>query len=498
MGVLQDIKAIRDKALSVHETRSMGHYELTRDAKNNLLVTWGDGYQVRLPVIDFRPYQLEARDVLVNAESKRLLVQWPRRSGKEVTTWNIIIDFAISEPGMYIMAYPTNVRARKILWEGAMLNKNTGSSIKFIEMIPRRLLARKPNDADMTIHLTNGSLIWVVGCDIDPDKLRGTNPRGIVFSELAFSDPKVLYNMMPVLRQNEGWLFGQSTYDGMNHFYWMLTKNKADPLWFCREENINTLVDEDGKPYITDADVDEDRRAGMPEYLIQQEYYGNVQINEETKYFAIAINEVHKAERIIKKHYLPNKPVYSFYDIGVHDYTAITLVQFESRSGKLWPNVVGYIENNNRPLAFYVSEIRSFCNARNLTHKAHYIPHDGANRSFGDGLKTTQDYLTEMGEMAFIVKRPSSHKVAIEAIRQKLYMTTFNEENTGRLIDCLSNYEKEFDDKMGMFKDKPVHDWSSHGVKSFQTLVLALESELIVEVSYDVIYYDQINYEEKL
>ncbi len=491
MSALQEIKALRDKALTYHHQKSLSDYDLTRDEYNNLQINWPDGYEVRIPVINYRPYQREVRDVLLSKSSKRILVEWPRRAGKEVTTWNLIIDFAVSEPGMYLMVYPTNVRARKILWEGAMLDLNTGQSIKFVEMIPKRLLARKPNDADMTIHLTNGSLIWVVGCDIDPEKLRGTNPRGIVYCELAFSDPKVLYSMMPVLRQNGGWLFGQSTYNGMNHFYWMLKKNQDDPLWFCREENINSLVDEEGKPYITDADVDEDRRGGMPEYLIQQEYYGNVQINEETKYFAIAINAVHQSERIIKGHYLPNRPVYAFYDIGVSDCTAITLVQFESRAGKLWPSVIGYIENNNRALAFYVGEIKMFCTMRNLVLKAHYLPHDGANRNFGDGLKTTQDYLFEMGETAYIVKRPSSHKVAIEGIRQTLYITTFNEENTQRLIDCISNFEKEFDVKMNKFKDHPKHDWSSHGVKSYQTLVLAIESELITEVSYDVIYYDQ-------
>ena len=44
---------------------------------------------------------------------------------------------------------------------------------------------------------------------------------------------------------------------------------------------------------------------------------------------------------------------------------------------------------------------------------------------------------------------------------------------------------------MGKFKDHPKHDWSSHGVKSYQTLALALDAELIAEVSYDVIYYNE-------
>jgi hypothetical protein len=184
MGILQDVKALRDKAMKAHEVTSMSAYDLSRDEQNNLRVDWGDGYSFRVPVIDFRPYQREARDTLVLGDKKRLIVQWPRRSGKEVTTWNIILDFAISDPGLYIMAYPTSVRARKILWEGAMLNKITGESVKFIDMLPKRLLSKNPNSADMSIHLTNGSLIWVVGCDIDPDKLRGTNPRGIVFPSL--------------------------------------------------------------------------------------------------------------------------------------------------------------------------------------------------------------------------------------------------------------------------------------------------------------------------
>jgi phage terminase large subunit len=482
---LSSVKTLRDKAFEFKKTMESNNFTFWRDEKYNLHLVLPENNVIRFPLINLRPYQQELQEVLFSGISKRIMVEWPRRAGKEVVTWNLIINAAIVDPGMYIISYPTNVRARKILWEGAALIE--GKSVKFLDMIPFFLIARKDHQA-MTIELINGSIIWLVGCDIDPQKLRGTNPRGMVFSELAFSDPRVMYTMLPIFRQNGGWLVGQSTYDGMNHFYWLIQNNKNDPAWFCREESIRTLLDENGKPYITDEDVEEDRRAGMPEYLIQQEYYGNVQINEETKYFAIAMNQIRESNRIIPKLYLPNKSVYAFYDIGVNDCTAITLAQFESRAGKLWPKVIGYIENNNRDLNFYLSEINAFCNRYNLSVRSHFVPHDGKNRNWGDGLKTAVDYFSDKGALAIAVKRPSAHRVAIESVRQKLYMTEFNEENTQRLIDCLSNYEKEFDDKMGRFKDTPVHDWSSHGVKSFQTLVLALEADLIAEICYDVVY----------
>ncbi len=483
---LKEARAIMEKANSLISNMEDSQYVWEHDDDFNLYFKMKKGELVKIPVIPLRPYQIELQKTLFGGFSKRILVEWPRRSGKEVVTWNIIVHAAIINPGMYIMTYPTNVRARKILWQGAALIN--GVSTRFLDMIPEKLLARKPNDAEMTIELINGSLIWVVGCDIDPGKLRGTNPLGMVLSELAFSDPRVMYTMLPVFRQNGGWLIGQSTYDGMNHFFHMIKNNKNDPLWFCREESILTLVDEAGNPYITEDDVNEDRRAGMPEYLIQQEYYGNVQINEETKYFAIAINKVYETGRIVPGLFIPNKKVYSFFDIGVNDCTAITLVQFESRGNQLWPTVIGYMENNNRDLRYYVDEINGFCARYNLPFAIHFIPHDGKNRNFNDGLKTTVDYLQEMGEKGMFVHRPSSHKTAIESIRQKLFMTNFNKDNTQRLIDCLSNYEKEYDEKLGRFKDSPVHDWSSHGVKSYQTMVLALEANLIVETTYDVVY----------
>jgi phage terminase large subunit len=485
--ILKQIRAKTDELAQRIEVLNDSRFKTYRDADANLVVLFEDGEINRIPFINLRPYQIEAQKKLFIEKILRHLLERPRRSGKEVESWNFILQGAIESPGLYMMVYPTNVRARAVLWDGAILMPNN-VSMKFLQMIPKRLIDTI-NNQEMKIKLINGSVIWVVGSDIDPDKLRGTNPRGIVYSEFAYQDPRVFYVMLPPLRQNGGWLIGQSTFDGMNHFYQLIEMNKDDPLWYCRVDSITTLVDENGNRYITDEMIEEDRRAGMPEYLIQQEYYGVVQINQETKYFAHAIKNIFENDRIIPELIIPQANVYSAFDIGINDCTAVILFQVKRVDNFLRPVVIGYIENNNRDLAYYVMEIRRQCARYNLPFKDHFFPHDGQKRDFNTG-KNTIDFMREMNENAFIVPRPTSKENAIEAMRRRLYFCEFNRENTQRLIDCLSNYSKEFDDKLGTYKNRPVHNWASHGVDAFQTMTLALDADMISDgIFYDVVYY---------
>jgi hypothetical protein len=484
---LKAARAIAADLLEKTSNMELSTYKTHRDDKGNLYIEYADGVLDRLPYIPFRPYQAEVAVKLFVELIRRFLLERPRRSGKEVESWNCIIQGAVEDPGLYMMVYPTNVRARAVLWDGSILMPD-GVSVKFLDMIPRRLLMSM-NNQEMKIKLVNGSVIWVVGSDIDPDKLRGTNPRGIVYAEFAFQDPRVCYVMMPALRQNGGWMLGQSTFDGMNHFYQMIQNNKDDPLWYCRVDSITNLVDENGNRYITDEMIEEDRRAGMPEYLIQQEYYGVVQVNQETKYFAHAIKNIFDNDKLITGLIIPTANVYAAWDLGINDCCAITLFQVWRKDGQVWPKVIGYIESNNRDLKYYVGLIRQFCNRYNLLLKDHFIPHDGQKRDFNTG-KNTIDFLAEMGEKGIIIPRPPSKENAIEAMRQKLYITEFNKENTQRLIDCLCNYSKEFDDKLGTYKNRPVHNWASHGVDSFQTMTLALDGGFLQDLGgyMDVVY----------
>jgi len=74
-------------------------------------------------------------------------------------------------------------------------------------------------------------------------------------------------------------------------------------------------------------------------------------------------------------------------------------------------------------------------------------------------------------------------------MRRMLYRTQFNKENTERLIDCLANYSKIFDEKNNIYKDHPLHDWTSHAVDAYQTMTLAIEHQFINEQT-KIIYYN--------
>ena len=456
-------------------------YSMRRDNKHNLILS-NTREVIKLPIFALRPYQAKAHYKLFIEGIKRFFLVRPRRAGKEVESWNMLIQGALQRPGLYMQIYPTNVRARIVLWEGS-ISFSDGRSMKFLDMLPKQLVS-KVNNQDMSLTLINGSIIRVMGSDIDPDKLRGVNVLGAVFSEYAFSDPRVLHILMPVFRQNNGWFMLQTTFNGMNHAYQYMQQVKNNPEWYCRIDSVESLVDENGDRYITDKMVNDDRMAGMPEFMIQQEYYSSVQLNQETLYFATEINYLYSEDRIVKNLILPGKRVRAFMDLGVRDPASITLVQMD-HSGN--PHLIGYMENNNKMFEYYVRWAESFCAKHGLFLDTIYSPHDGAKKDFGSG-KNIVDFGQDLGYRVMIVPRPVSKFNAIQSMRRMLYRCWFNKGHTARLIDCLANYSKSYDLKKGMYKEEPDHNWASHGVDSFQTMTLAIEGDMLNERPTEIIY----------
>lgn len=482
MGIQSLTRQLDD--LIAKEAIHLGNtYTPLRHPSGDLYVAFGNGDIYQFPHTPFRPYQKEIRDKLFVTKEKRFFyLVWPRRHGKEFTSWELILEAAVTDPGLYIMIYPTNVRGRMILWEGAILLEDK-TSVRFRDMLPRALRAKKDLDDDMVIRLVNGSIIWVLGSDIDPEKLRGVNCRGVVCSEYAYSDPRVRLILMPILRQNGGWMLLQTTYNGQNHAYRLMQELQGNPEWECRVENVISLVDEKGQRYVTDDMIAEERRSGMPEFLIQQEYYSVVTLNQETLFFGREMQVLRETGRLKPNLWQPDRLVRMHMDIGINDMAACILEQ-QGMDGA--PKIVAYKEDNNRTLEHYLRWAEAECIKRGLYFSELFLPHDGQKRDFNTG-KNSIDFAQDLGFKATIVPRPTSKFNAIQSVRRMLYRVEIDE-SCSRLVDCLSNYAKEYDAKRNIYKATPAHDWTSHGVDAFQTMTLAYEASMISNNTHDIVY----------
>lgn len=209
-----------------------------------------------------------------------------RRTGKDLLAWNNLIKESQKRVGTYWHVLPLLNQARKIIWTGS-----TRDGIPFLDFIPPPLIKSKRDD-DMSIRLTNGSLIQLVGAD-RIDSLMGSNPIGINLSEFALMKPSVWDYLSPILNENDGWATFITTPRGRNHafelFRSMVQAMKNGAPYFVQVLTVddtrktltdvkgNPILDKQGKkimvPVMPPEAIQEQRDLNIPEEIIQQEYY---------------------------------------------------------------------------------------------------------------------------------------------------------------------------------------------------------------------------------
>jgi hypothetical protein len=51
----------------------------------------------------------------------------------------------------------------------------------------------------------------------------------------------------------------------------------------------------------------------------------------------------------------------------------------------------------------------------------------------------------------------------------------FDSEKTARGLECLRQYRREWDEKLKVFRTRPLHDWTSHAADAFRYLAMGLD-----------------------
>jgi len=422
---------------------------------------------MRTQVIDL-PYKFKPRDYqlpllkALDRGVKRAFTLWHRRSGKDICLWNYIIRRAFEEKGLYYYLLPTYSQARKIIWDGM-----TNDGMKFLDYAPNAIV-KNTNSTEMKLELTNGSIVQLVGTD-DYDRIRGTNPRGCVFSEFAFHNPQAWDVIKPILKVNGGWGVFQTTPNGKNFAYDMYKMATELPDWFAQKLTIKDTG------ILTDEDIRKEKLEGMPDDMIAQEYFCEFSVGAFGSYYSSLLLDAEKEGRICNVPADPNVPVNLTLDLGKNDSTAIIFSQWIGKEIR----IVDAFEHTGESVAFYCKEL----DKRNYRYGVMYLPHD-AKAGRMESEKTIQQQFDDAGFRTEIVPKLEIND-GIQQLRKIFNRIWFDKTKCSQLLRSLENYHKEWDDVRKVFKNNPLHDWSSNFADSSRYLAVAYNEPIKYEEVYE-------------
>jgi len=194
----------------------------------------------------------------------------------------------------------------------------------------------------------------------------------------------------------------------------------------------------------------------------------------EGAYYANQLKDIYKDGRICEG--LENESeVNTAWDIGVGDSTAIW---FYRRVGNE-KHIIHYYENSGESLGHYIKYLEDVGESNGWSYGKHWAPHDINNREFASKGKTRKELAkegVEYGGVTYSINFDVTPKLGvddgIEMARQLLPYCIFFEKETEQGVKCLESYRKEWNDKLGCWRDSPLHDWSSHGADAFRYLAV--------------------------
>lgn len=185
---------------------------------------------------------------------------WHRRAGKDSTALNLTAREMFKRVGTYWHLFPEQSQSRKAIWNGI-----DRQGRRIIDQFLPPVVRRRMSSQEMLIETVNGSVWQMAGSD-NYDSLVGSNPVGVVFTEWALSNPEAWDYIRPILLENDGWALFISTPRGRNHAY------KTHRLAQGSDEWLDEILTYRDTGVLTDEDIEKERRNGMSENKIAQEY----------------------------------------------------------------------------------------------------------------------------------------------------------------------------------------------------------------------------------
>lgn len=375
-----------------------------------------------------------------------------RRAGKTVAAVNDLIEKAsynTRKNPRYGYIAPLYNQAKQIAWQylkdyAAPFRPKVSESGLFVEL---------PH---------NGARVSLYGAD-NPESFRGLYFDGIVLDEFGNMRPSTWSEvLLPTLVDRRGWAVFMGTPNGPNHFRDMYEMRRADAKWFVRvlPYQVTGVIPQDDIEAI---------RALMTEEEFAQEMECSFSASTRGAYFSKEIANAEKDGRINNKISFDSSELHFALDLGFRDDT----------SGWGWQNRPdGFsmqisFADNTKPVDHYINIINSICTEYRVPRGKVWLPHDARAKTLQTGRSIVEQFV-DHGIRPEIV--PSlSLSDGISAARLLFPEVWFHEERTKDGLRALRSYHREFDEDKKLYRDSPVHDWSSHFADAFRYFALVSE-----------------------
>ena len=376
-----------------------------------------------------------------------------RRFGKTVGCLNDLIKRAlcatrVQPPPRFAYIAPTYTQAKDVAWN-------------YLKFYSAPIPGLKMSESELWIEYPNGARIRLYGAD-NYERMRGLYFDDVVIDEPAQFDPRAWPEVIrPTLADQQGGATFIGTPAGRDWFYKVdLAEDGSEIADFFR---LTLKASDTG---IIPAEELKSLRSGLSEEQYAQEFECSFEAAVIGAYYGKLMRQADDDKRIAGVPYEPTAQVYTAWDLGIRDSTAIWFAQVVGREIHL----IDYYEATGADLGHYVREIFG----RNYIYAGHFVPHDAQAKELGTG-KSRLEVLESLGLKNITVAPMHRVEDGINAVRTIIPRCWFDARKCARGIDALKLYRAEFDDKLQALKPRPVHDWTSHAADAFRYLAMTLD-----------------------
>ena len=376
-----------------------------------------------------------------------------RRAGKTVAAIMDILRAAALNQGThphYGYIAPYRSQAKSVAWG-------------YLKTYARPLMTNF-NEAELYVDLFNGARIRLFGAD-SADALRGHGFDGIFMDEVGDFRPSVWGSVIrPCLADKQGWAVFAGTPKGRNFFYQISETARRDPReWFRLELKASSSN-------ILPQDEIDSLKAQISEDQYQAEFECSFEAAIVGAYYGTEMRLAADSGRIGAVAYDPEYVVNTAWDLGYKDDTAVWFTQMAGREIR----VIDYYSASGAS----IDEISKAVMDKPYKYGTHYLPHDAKAKTLAAAGRSIVEQLSNhLGFQSLRVVPDLSVQDGIQAVRQMLQRCWFDEDKCYHGIECLRQYQREYDEDTKAYRKSPRHDFTSHAADAFRMLALSWREE---------------------